>query len=553
MTSISGVSPITGCAGAGVRPWRFCTPLYDIHRISRLAIEYQSAEPRRKPTFRSAFRRFLETSRDYWIARPSRAMKLKIHPPMLLPLQCEDCTVGLRWSLSSGVLTRLALAAVVGPDVIARYALPLTSKVIGGAQKPEPLLIFRNSPSVVSSNAAAVRKETPITCGAASNGTGVTRATGDGLCCALLNHRRSVGTCGMRLIRRHCPRPPERSSERWTFRPLRRSLMGDSAAQLQPSRATQRGRIKQQHNHQHEIPQHIRQAFLWISGIGALRSCCVHATHASKCALLGGGVAMGPMLSLKRHEYSVVWLPTSPPVDATMPPVDLKNYPVPSNEALPRRGDPCAISRFLVAFCIGATVTLAWQSCSDAARQLAQTSALRFGGLAPIAQPTPNVIAPATFASRFLSDQHLAAVQENVDRHAVRPRQINIDIDSSVREQTTRNIASQHQAEPHTTLNVSVPLPRPAPAETRKHASRPATTTADAAPNAHHTVTSFASVTASSSPPPALSMRLDAGQKRTRSSAGAQRSSAPEPFTGSLLFVGQSVIAALSKITGIQL
>jgi hypothetical protein len=26
-----------------VRPWRFCTPLYDVHRIRRLATEYQSA------------------------------------------------------------------------------------------------------------------------------------------------------------------------------------------------------------------------------------------------------------------------------------------------------------------------------------------------------------------------------------------------------------------------------------------------------------------------------------------------------------------------------
>ena len=265
---------------------------------------------------------------------------------------------------------------------------------------------------------------------------------------------------------------------------------------------------------------------------------------------------MGPVLSLRRCEYSVVWLPTSPSVDATMPPADdLKNGPVTRNEALPGRGDLCAISRFVVAFCIGVTATLAWQSCSDAARQLAQTSSLQFGGSAPIAQPTSNVIAPATFASRFLSDQHLAALQEDVDRLAVSPRQINIGIVQlpSAREEMTRNIASQHETGRHTALNVSVPLPRPAPTETRKHASRPAAATAHAAPNAHHTVTSFTSVAASSSAPPALSMGLDAGQKRTRSSAAAVGSSAPEPFRRSLIFVGQSVISALSKITGIQM
>src|SRR5262249_20328431 len=153
-----------------------------------------------------------------------------------------------------------------------------------------------------------------------------------------------------------------------------------------------------------------------------------------------------------------------------------------------------AISRFLVAFCIGVTATLAWQSCSDAARQLAQTSSLQFGGLAPIAQTTPDTIAPATFAGRFLGDQHLTAVQGNVDHLATRPQQINLGIVQlpSVQEQMMHNIASQQQTERHTVSNVSVPLPRPASAEKRKHASRPATVTASAGPNAHHAVASFA-------------------------------------------------------------
>jgi hypothetical protein len=266
---------------------------------------------------------------------------------------------------------------------------------------------------------------------------------------------------------------------------------------------------------------------------------------------------MGPMLSLRRGEYSIVWLPASPSVDAIIPPADdLENDPAPSNEALPGTGDPWALSRFLVAFCIGVTATLAWQSCSDAARRLAHTSSLQFAGSAPIAQPTSNVITPATFASRFLSDQHLGAVQENDDRLSVSPHQINIGIVQlpSVREQMTRNIASQHQPEQHTAWNGSEPLPRHAPAAPRKHASdRRATTTAAGAPNAHHTATSFTSVTASSSARPALPTRLDAGQKRTRSSAAALRISAAEPLSGSLIFVGQSVISALSKITGIQL
>ena len=66
-------------------------------------------------------------------------------------------TVALRCSLSSGALARrrLPLAGSV-PDAIATYCLPLTSKVIGGAEKAEPILIFHNSSSEVSSQAATV-------------------------------------------------------------------------------------------------------------------------------------------------------------------------------------------------------------------------------------------------------------------------------------------------------------------------------------------------------------------------------------------------------------
>ena len=50
----------------------------------------------------------------------------------------------------------LVLAPLLGPDTIATYCLPLTSKVIGGAVKPAPTLTFHSSSSVVSSYAAMV-------------------------------------------------------------------------------------------------------------------------------------------------------------------------------------------------------------------------------------------------------------------------------------------------------------------------------------------------------------------------------------------------------------
>ena len=265
---------------------------------------------------------------------------------------------------------------------------------------------------------------------------------------------------------------------------------------------------------------------------------------------------MGSVLNHRRSEYSVVWLPTEPSVEATVPPPDnRKNDRVPSDAALQGMRDPRARARFLVAFCIGVIATLVWQSCSDAARQLVETSSLQFGGLAPIAQTTPDVIAPATFAGPSLDEQHLAAVHRNVDPLAAGQWQINPTVVhlASAQVQITRDFASLHQqTERHPISKMSVPLPRPAPAEMRKHASRPATTTAGAGPNGHHAVTSSTSV-GSLSLSPLVSAHLETGRKRTRSSAAALRSSAPEPFSQSLISASERLMLALSKITRIQL
>ena len=264
---------------------------------------------------------------------------------------------------------------------------------------------------------------------------------------------------------------------------------------------------------------------------------------------------MGSVLNLRRSEYSVVWLPIKSSVDATMPPPDnRKNDRLPSDEAPPGMRDPRAMARFLVAFCIGVVATLAWQSCSDAARQLVETSSLQFGGLAPVAQTTPDVMAQGTFAGPSLDEQHLAAVHQHVDPLAAGQWQINPTVVqlASAQEQIARDFASLQQIERYTISKISVPLPRPAPAETRKHASRPATTTAGAGPNGHHAVTSSTSV-GSLSLSPLVSAHLETGRKRTRSSAAALRSSAPEPFSQSLISASERLMLALSKITRIQL
>jgi hypothetical protein len=259
---------------------------------------------------------------------------------------------------------------------------------------------------------------------------------------------------------------------------------------------------------------------------------------------------MGSVLNLRRSEYSVVWLPIKSSVDATMPPADDPKNAERSLVAVER--DLRARSRFLVAFCIGVIATLAWQSCSDTARQLVETSSLQLGALAAIAQTTPDVIAPATVAAPSLDKQHLATVQESVDQRAASQRQINLSVVqlASAQEQIAHDFDSLQQIERRTISEISVPLPRPAPAETRKHASRLATTTAGAGSNAHHAVTSSPGF-GSSSLSPVVSMRRDTGHKQTRSSAAALRNSAPEPFSQSL--TSERLMLALSKITRIQL
>ena len=271
---------------------------------------------------------------------------------------------------------------------------------------------------------------------------------------------------------------------------------------------------------------------------------------------------MGSTLNLRRSEYSVVWLPIKPSVDATMPlSCGVKNDPDSGRQAVPEKRDSRAIARFLVAICIGVIATLAWQSYSNAAKQLVAGSSLPSGGLAPIAQITQDVMAPAAFAVVPSPDQpDLAALRQNIDQLATSQQRISLSFlqlasaqaqHASAQEQMMRDITRLQQTERHI-VSASVPLPRPAPAETRNHASRPAAKVASAGPNAHHAVTSSTSAGASS-PLPTQWTRLDTGHKRTQSSAADLRSSASEPLRQSLLSASRNLMSALSKIAGIQL
>jgi hypothetical protein len=264
---------------------------------------------------------------------------------------------------------------------------------------------------------------------------------------------------------------------------------------------------------------------------------------------------MGSTLNLRRSEYSVVWLPIKPSVDATMPlSCGVKNDPDSGRRAVPEMRDSRAIARFLMAICIGVIATLAWQSYSNAAKQLVAGSSLPSGGLAPIAEITPDVMAPAAFAVVPSPDQPvLAALRQNIDQLATSQQRISLSFLqlASAQEQMMRDTTRLQQTERHI-VSASVPLPRPAPAETRNHASRPAAKVASAGPNAHHAVTSSTSAGASS-PLPTQWTRLDTGHKRTQSSAADLRSAASEPLRQSLLSASRNLMSALSRIAGIQL
>ncbi len=75
-------------------------------------------------------------------------------------------------------------------------------------------------------------------------------------------------------------------------------------------------------------------------------------------------------------------LPVEPSDDPppVRPPI-LENDPLP--QPPPRKRTSRVLSRFLMAFCIGAAAALIWQSYGDAARQMIANSYPQFRWLAP--------------------------------------------------------------------------------------------------------------------------------------------------------------------------
>jgi hypothetical protein len=138
-------------------------------------------------------------------------------------------------------------------------------------------------------------------------------------------------------------------------------------------------------------------------------------------------------------------------------PADLKSDTFPSGRPPLRKRIPLALARFLITFCIGVAVTLAWQSCGDAAREMIVNSYPQLGWLAPQAEPVAQnapeaitLVAPTAPAASSLDQQplnaislHLDAVRQSVDRIAAGQEQMtrNIDQLAAAQEQTTRELS----------------------------------------------------------------------------------------------------------------
>jgi hypothetical protein len=129
--------------------------------------------------------------------------------------------------------------------------------------------------------------------------------------------------------------------------------------------------------------------------------------------------------------------------------------------------------RFLITFCIGVAVTLAWQSYGDAAREMIASSSPQLGWLAPQDAVAPT--ASATIAPTASSPDPqelkamsvaLAAVRQKVDQLAA---QVNAG-----QEQITRDLTTKLQAAEQDILDrISVPPSQPAASPARKPAPSP--------------------------------------------------------------------------------
>lgn len=138
---------------------------------------------------------------------------------------------------------------------------------------------------------------------------------------------------------------------------------------------------------------------------------------------------------------------------------DLKNDRFANGQPSRRKQASRPLARFLITFYIGVAATLAWQSFSDAARQIIAGLSPKLGWLAPqavVTQTAPDTIEQIT---RNV-DRIVASSQEQITR--------SVDQLAADQEQTAREISKLQAVSQYVLSKNSEPSPRPAPTPTPK-------------------------------------------------------------------------------------
>jgi hypothetical protein len=181
-------------------------------------------------------------------------------------------------------------------------------------------------------------------------------------------------------------------------------------------------------------------------------------------------------------------LPIEPAVEPPVHPTILENERSKGEQPSLRKRASRALTRFLIAFCIGVTSTLAWQSYGDGAREIIVNSHPKLGWLVSQAErvwqsasETIRLVAPAapSLGPQPLSaiSVDLDAVRQNMDRIASNiaaiqeqmsrsdDRTAQSDAQLTTRQQhITREITELRAIEQYVLYKNTEPPPRPAPA-----------------------------------------------------------------------------------------
>ena len=172
---------------------------------------------------------------------------------------------------------------------------------------------------------------------------------------------------------------------------------------------------------------------------------------------------MNTMPSPKQSEFFAASLLVKPSAEApSVRPADLKNHQLPDRWAWLGKLAPLAFARYLIAFFIGVTATVAWQTYGDAAREM----------IAPAASSADQ--------QRFNAlGLDLDEVRQSIDRVATSiatsQEQITRSVDqlAAGQEQMTREITKLQAVEQYVLYKNSEPAQRTAPAPMLKRVLRP--------------------------------------------------------------------------------